>query len=163
MNCEICGNRIVGRPTQVTVERTLLSVCQECSRFGTVVDKKTAITIERTAPKPGPKKYVPKPVRKDQFEEFVLIENYGAAIKKARESLNLTRDAFAQKLGERESVIRRIEAEEMYPTSDLTRRMERLLKIALKATYDSSVKGSTPTPGTMTLGDIAVVKEAKNN
>lgn len=145
------------------MERTLLSVCQECSRFGTVVDKKTAMVIERTAPKPGPKKYVPKPVRKDQFEESILVDHFGEVIKKARESQNLTRDAFAHKLGERESVIRRIEAEEMYPTSDLTRRMERLLKIVLKATYDSSVKGSTPTPSSMTLGDIAVVKEAKNN
>jgi len=163
MNCEICGNRIVGRPTQVTIERTVLSVCQECSRFGTAVDRKTASAIERAIPKPGPKKYVPKPVKKAQVEEFVLVDNFGEVIRKARESQNLTRDAFAHKLGEKESVIRRIEAGEMYPTADLAKRMERLLKIALKATFDSDAKGSTPSPHSITLGDIAILKEGKNN
>ena len=163
MNCEICGNKIVGRPIQVTIERTVLSVCQECSRFGTVVDRKTASAIERTIPKPGQKKYVPKPVRKAQFDEFVLVDNFGAVIRKARESQNLTRDAFAHKLGEKESVIRRIEAGEMYPTADLAKRMERLLKITLKATFDSDAKGSSPTPNSMTLGDVAILKEGKHD
>jgi putative transcription factor len=163
MNCEICGKKIIGRPTQISTDRALLVVCQECTRFGTQVDRKTAATIERTTPKPGPRKFVPRQPRKETFEDFVLVENFGDIIRKGREAQRMTRDAFAHKLGEKESVIRRIEASEMYPTSVLTAKMERLLKVKLRLTVDTSVKGSTPAPSNITLGDIAVLKEGRNN
>ena len=165
MNCEICGKKILGRPTQISIERSLLTVCQECSRFGVAVDHKTALKIERTAAKPGPRKIVPtlRQPRKEGFEESVLVDNFGEVIKKAREAANLTREEFAKKIGEKDSVIRRIEAGEMYPTTDLTKKIERLLKLSLKASVDGSVKGSAPTPNTLTLGDVAILKEGRNN
>jgi putative transcription factor len=165
MNCEICGKKILGRPTQISIERSLLAVCQECSRFGVAVDHRTAIKIERAAAKPGPRKIAPplRQPRKEGFDESVLVENFGEVIRKARSALNLTREAFANKLGEKESVIRRIEAGEMYPTTELTKKIERLLKISLKASVDSSVKGSAPGPNTLTLGDVAILKEGRNN
>jgi len=163
INCEICGNKIIGRPTQISTERTLLMVCQECSRFGTQVDRKTAAIIERATPKPGPKIFFPKQSRKEAFDDFVLVDNFGEAIRKARESHGMTRNAFAKALGEKESVIRRIEASEMYPTSALANKMEKFLKIRLRASVDTTVKGATPTPNTITLGDVAVLKEGRNN
>jgi putative transcription factor len=164
MNCEICGKRILGRPVQISIERSLLAVCQECSRFGVVVDRKTATSIERSIPKPGPRSvFKPKPPKKEHFEEFVLVENFGEAIKKAREGMGITREEFAKRLGEKDSVIRRIEAGEMYPSSNLTSRIERLLKISLKSKVDSTVKGSVPTPSTLTLGDVAILKEGRSD
>lgn len=163
MNCEICGNRIVGKPTQITIERSLLTVCQECSRFGTPVDRKTAVSIERSSPKPGPKKIMVKTPRREGFDDFVLVDNFGERIRKSREAHGITRDAFAKSLGEKESVIRRIEANEMYPTLALTKKMERLLKINLIEKIDTSIKGSLPSPSSITLGDIAVLKEGKGD
>jgi len=167
MNCEICGKKILGRPTQISVERSLLAVCQECVRFGSPVDKRTAARIERTTPKPGPRKAVPPPpIRrpiKEDFGEFVLVDKFGEVIRKAREAAKISRDEFASKLGEKESVIRRIESGEMYPTAALTRRIEQLLKISIKASIDSSIKGSVPTPSNLTLGDVAILKEGRTD
>lgn len=163
MNCEICGNRIVGKPTQITIERSLLTVCQECSRFGTPVDRKTAMSIERASPRPGAKKIIVKAPRREFFDDFVLVENFGERIRKSREAQGITRDAFAKAMGEKESVIRRIEANEMYPTLALTKKMERLLKITLIDKMDTSIKGSAPSPSSITLGDIAVLKENKGD
>ena len=165
MNCEICGKKIMGRPTKISIERSLLTVCPECVRFGSPVDRKTAASIERATPKPGPRKALPPPrqPKRQVFDEFIMVENFGESIKKAREGLKITREDFAKKLGEKDSVIRRIEAGEMYPPSELTKKIEKLLKISLKATIDNSVKGSTPTPSNLTLGDVAVLKEGRTD
>lgn len=165
MNCEICGKKILGRPTQISIERSLLTVCHECTRFGVPVDRRTAVSMERTAPKPGPRKVLPpqRPQRREGFDDFVLMENYGDVIRKARESLQLSREEFAKKLGEKDSVIRRVESGEMHPTAELTKKIEKLLKISLKENIDSSAKGSAPTPSNLTLGDVAVLKEGRTD
>jgi putative transcription factor len=165
MNCEICGKKILGRPTQISIERSLLTVCQECIRFGVPVDRRTAASIERTTPKPGPRKVQPpqKFQRREGFDDFILMDNFGDVIKKARESLHLSREEFAKKLGEKDSVIRRVESGEMHPTAELTKKIEKLLKISLKENVDNSAKGSAPTPSNLTLGDVAVLKEGRTD
>jgi putative transcription factor len=92
----------------------------------------------------------------------VLVDDFGPAIRKARESSGMTRENFAKKLGEKESVIRRVESGEMYPTAELMSKIERLLKIKLKASIDTSVKGSAPSPSNLTLGDVAILREGRN-
>lgn len=163
MNCEICGRRIQGKPARISIERSVLSVCQECSRFGTQVDRKTAAKMEQSVPRPGIRKPMPAQApRKDSLGEFLLVDDFGSAIRKARESAKMTRDDFARRLGEKESVIRRVESGEMYPTAELTGKIERLLKIRIKATVDSSIKGSDPSPSNLTLGDVAILREGRN-
>ncbi len=163
MNCEICGKNIQGRPIQISIERSVLTVCIDCSRFGVLVDKRTAAKMEMNVPKPGFRKAPsPAPQRRDQLGEFVLVDNFGPAIRKAREAGGMTRENFAKKLGEKDSVIRRVESGEMYPTAELTSKIERLLKIKLKASVDTSVKGSAPSPSNLTLGDVAILREGRN-
>ena len=163
MNCEICGRKIQGKPTQISIERSVLAVCSECSRFGVPVDKKTAAKMEQSVPRPGIRKPIPvKAPRKDQLGEFLLVDDFGPAIRKARESAKMTREDFAKKLGEKDSVIRRVESGEMYPTAELMGKIERLLKIRLKATVDESAKGSDPSPSNLTLGDVVILREGRN-
>jgi putative transcription factor len=164
MNCEICGRKIQGKPTQISIERSVLAVCAECSRFGTPVDKKTAAKMEQSVPRPGIRKPLPlQAPKKDQLGEFLLVDEFGSVIRKARESARMTREDFAKKLGEKDSVVRRVESGEMYPTAILVSKIERLLKIRLKATVDSSVKGSDPSPSNLTLGDVAILREGRNS
>lgn len=161
MNCEICGKKIVGFPARVTVERSVLLVCQDCSKFGTRVDRATAKKLESAAPKPGPRKVIIKKPKKEKFEEFVLVKNYGELIRRGRESAGLSREELAKRLGEKESVLRRIESGEMYPTADLTNRLERLLKINLRAPVESVEGVHLPAASNVTLGDVAVLKDGK--
>jgi putative transcription factor len=164
MNCEICGKKIQGKPTQISIEHSVLTVCLECSRFGVQVDKKTAAKMEMSVPRLGVRRPIPaQPQRKDQLGEFVLVEGFGSVIRKARESISMTREDFAKKLGEKDSVIRRVESGEMYPTAELMGKIERLLKIRLKATVDTSVKGSAPSPSNLTLGDVAILREGRSD
>jgi putative transcription factor len=163
MNCEICGRKIQGKPTQISIEHSVLTVCPECSRFGTPINKKTAAKMEQSIPRPGIKRSIPVSApRKDQLGEFLLVDDFGPTIRKARESARMTREDFARRLGEKESVIRRVESGEMYPTAELTGKIERVLKIRLKATVDASVKGSEPSPSNLTLGDVAILREGRN-
>ncbi len=162
MNCEICGRKILAKPVQISIERSILTVCQNCSRYGTIIDKKTAAKMTQTLQKPSTK-IKSKLATKAKFEEFTLVDNYGEVIRQGRISLGISREDFAKKLGEKESVIRRIEAGEMYPPADLTSKIERLLKITLRTKVDESFKGDIPTSGSLTLGDVAILKEGRND
>jgi len=162
MNCEICGKKIVGFPARVSIEQSVLLVCKDCSKFGTKIDRTTAKKLESASPKPGSRKLAVKPQKKDRFEEFILVENYGELIRKARENAKISREELAKRLGEKESVIRRIESGEMYPTAALTVKLERLLKIKLQAAIDRAETGSTPPITGVTLGDVAILKDSKS-
>jgi len=90
-----------------------------------------------------------------------LVENYGELIRKSRENAKISREELAKRLGEKESVLRRIESGEMYPTAELTIKLERLLKIKLKATVDRVESTSKPPLTSVTLGDVAILKDSK--
>ncbi|MEM2742607.1 MAG: multiprotein bridging factor aMBF1 [Candidatus Methanomethylicaceae archaeon] len=152
MNCEICGRKISTKPIKIEVDRSTLMVCPKCSRFGTIVKKESMKTIK-------PKKLSKTEVHYDEEE---IIENYGEVIRKRREELGISREEFAKKLGEKESVIRRIESNEMYPSQDLISKIERLLKISLRVKIEKNIESSLP-DFKLTLGDVAIVKEGKQN
>jgi putative transcription factor len=65
-----------------------------------------------------------------------FVSNYGMLIKKSRESRGLTINDFAKMIKERDSVIKRIENEEMGPDDELTKRIENFLKIKLIEDYE---------------------------
>lgn len=149
MNCEICGRKITN-PIKIEIDNSILNVCKDCSRFGTIV-------IEKKVKKPTSKPMSTSP--KKEIEEE-LIENFGEVIRKRREALNISREEFAKKLGEKESVIRRIENGEIYPPYDLLIKIEKLLKISLRTKIEKVTELDIPNMN-LTLGDVAVLKEGK--
>lgn len=152
MNCEICGKKISTKPVKIEIDRSTLMVCPECSRFGTIVKKENIRTIKS------------KKLSKTEFhrDEEELIENFGEVIRKRREELGISREEFAKKLGEKESVVRRIESGEMYPSRDLISKIERLLKTSLRMKVEKIIE-EAPQDFKLTLGDVAIVKEGKQN
>ena len=87
-------------------------------------------------------------------EDSVFIDNYGKKIIEARERMDLTREEFAKKINEKESMIKRIEHEDMRPNQALTKKIERFLNIRLTETYERKKITSKPAKGKLTLGDI---------
>ncbi len=153
MNCEICGRKITN-PIKIEIDNSILNVCRDCSRFGTIViEKKVKKPILKSRSKP-----VINSSKKEIEEE--IIENFGEIIRKRREELNISREEFAKKLGEKESVIRRIENNEIYPPCDLLIKIEKLLKISLRTKIERITELNIPNTN-LTLGDIAIVKEGK--
>lgn len=131
------------------MEDTILEVCEKCLRYGEAIAEPVQISVTRK------KQIMPLP---SVEEENVIVDNYGKLIIEARKKKNLTREEFAKKIKERESVIRRVEREEMEPNDVLTEKLERFLEIKLKKPYEESRIEKKQMKGELTLGDIAEIK-----
>jgi len=123
--CPICGKRTENL-SRIEIEDAVLDVCENCVKFGKRIEAragqrafKNAIVLDELSAGMAD-------------EEFVFASDYGTRIKKARESLGLTRDDFAKRINERESVIRRLESQSMEPDEALTKKIESSLKIKLR-------------------------------
>jgi len=150
MRCEICGKKIIGKPTKTKIESSIMTTCTECAKFG---------KIQREPPKPGkhrPAKRAPR--FREPTEE--VVEDYNKIIRDARERNNWSREELAEKLYEKASVVNRIESGKMVPDIKLARKLERTLNIKLIEKQDG-VQGedirSVASKGA-TIGDIARIK-----
>ena len=65
-----------------------------------------------------------------------MVPEYGKLVAKVRESKGLTRYDFAQKINEKESILKRIEDEDFEPSEDLISKIEDFLDIRLKERYE---------------------------
>lgn len=91
--------------------------------------------------------------------EIILSSEYGRLIATVRESKGLTRYDLAKKINEKESVIKRIEDQDMKPDEDLTRRIEDFLDIRIRERYsDIVIQKRERKKIDMTVGDIVEVK-----
>ena len=136
MNCEICGNPVKGEPRVVLVDGAKLSVCSNDAKLGTI--------IKETAHHQG---FVPRPVNSPLIPKFDIVEEYlelredfGMAIKNAREKMGLSQDQLAAKINERASLIRHLETGKMKPDDVLATKLERFLKIDLYGAADSDLE-----------------------
>ena len=94
---------------------------------------------------------------------FEIIENYGLKIKNARRKIGLSHEDIGRKIGEKVSLIKKIEREKMVPNNELAAKLEHLLRIKLISKIDETKKTSLPSPSlkTLTLGDIVQFKNKK--
>jgi len=128
------------------VEDTILEVCEDCSKYGELIETKPVRIVKfRRMP------------RVKEEAETIIVDNYGKKIIEARKKINLTREEFAKKINEKESVIRRVESEEMEPDDKLAKKIERFLNIKLRKTYKEKPIEKKLIRGELTLGDIVEV------
>lgn len=122
----MCGKRAPAL-NKIELEDAIVEVCDACSKFGRVVERAHA---PKKAYKPMQRPVDLHGILKD--EEDFFATDYGRRVREARESRGLTRPDFAKKINERDSIIRRIERQEMEPDDKLTEKIERFLNIKLK-------------------------------
>lgn len=132
MICEMCG-REASALTPIFIEKSMLSVCQNCAKFG------------RSPSKPG---IAPTPIEitqrlrvrsqrqeiKDVFSEEspdAMAENYSTIIKNARDKKGWSQEELGKKVNEKKSVIAKIESGNMEPGIGLARRLERVLGVKI--------------------------------
>jgi len=148
-NCEICGTEIKGRPHRIRIERSELSVCSDCTRYGNVLTP--AVKMRGRAKMPR---------RESIYEVDEVISNYPQVIREARQTMNLTIGELAKNIKERASLIKRIERGKMIPEEGVRRKLERFLDIKL-TTHIEKVELTHSTPKTLTLGDVATIKRKR--
>lgn len=126
--CEMCGTQSDDLQ-KVKIEGAELEVCDNCSGLGTPVEgeeesqetETTHTETDRgrnTAEEIGPSR---------------LVLNYGEEIRQARLAAGHSPEKLADLLNEKESVIKRVENEEMQPDNTLQAKLEQFLGIELSA------------------------------
>lgn len=152
MPCEICGKE--GKLVEAKIEGTVLEVCEDCAELGEVLERGQVQPKQRKR-----KRNLP------QQPEEILINNFGSAVKAAREEKEMEIAKVAEEVKEKESVIHRIENERLKPDKDLARKLETFLNIDLYVNEENSPATSTKSQDKqgVTLGDVAEVKRQKSD
>lgn len=147
--CICCGKEFPELiPTKI--EGAVIDVCDRCAKYGTKVEASRPSTyMER------------KMARINELEkhEMVLSSDYGRLIVTVRESKGLTRDDLAEKINEKESVVKRIEDQELKPDEALIKKIEDFLDIRLRESYgDIVLQKRERKKIDMTVGDVVEVR-----
>jgi len=102
-------------------------------------------------------------------EDLELVDDFGEVVRKARMSLGLTQEELAKQIGEKLTVIKKIEAGEFKPSISLAKKLEKILKIRLLIPAEEPLqdlaryylKKSGKEAGGISLGDLLKKREAK--
>jgi putative transcription factor len=123
MQCDMCGR--TANLSRAIVEGSMLSVCDNCVKFGNVIE------VEKRAEKY--KTDAQTPVKLVSEETEIIVTDFNTRIKKAREAKNLTQEKLAVAIAEKESVIHKLESRQMMPSIKLARKLEQFLHITIVA------------------------------
>jgi putative transcription factor len=139
MLCEMCGEDVPAT-NAVRVESSTLQLCTNCAKFGVAVAP--PVLPAGSAPRPtasAPQAYARAGRRVEERDlytelpEMELAPDWGKRIRVAREALTWTPEDLGKKLNEKKSVILKLEAGSFRPPDATIRKVERLLRIRLRA------------------------------
>ena len=152
MDCEICGKPIPGKPLKSKIEGSVLTVCRDCAKLG---------SIQKEAPRSRNLVSKNKQAKKQQGNKNRnSVSDFSQIVRKGRESKGWTREELGAKIYEKVSVITRIETGKMEPDLKLAKKLEKTLNIKLIEKYDEmdleSFKSMASGPNT--LGSIVKIK-----
>ena len=158
MRCEVCGREIFGQPYYRVIEGGRMTVCGRCAQFSTK-------EWDPSKPQAQPRRRQPRSARPrprsdiEAAETLELVENYGELIRRTRQRKGISVEDFAKKLSEKESVIKKLEKEQMNPPMVLIRKVQRELGIKLLDEAPTSTGTVLTKPmGPRTLGDVIKIK-----
>ena len=162
MICELCGAD-VPRLKTVAIEGTVLSVCNDCARFGDevstpVVRRSTMPPIIAQRLEARQRRMTPKDVYA-QGGELELTEDFPQRIRSAREARGWKQSDLGAKINEKASVIAKLETGTMTPGDGLVRKLERELGIKLKERVESVAMKKPAAGAGLTLGDFIKTRE----
>lgn len=153
MRCEVCGREIRGPPFRKVIEGARVIVCAQCAPFG---DSEWS----PTKPKQPTSS---KQSRKSEFEvveRFELVEDYGERIRMARQNASMSIEELAKKLAEKESVVKKLEKQELTPTDELIKKIKNVLKVDLLEPAENVKSPKTSKPSNVrVLGDLIKLNE----
>jgi putative transcription factor len=146
MLCEMCGQDVEAT-SRVRIEGSVLALCPDCAHFGKAVNPPPAAAP--TAPPAGSARRVAYSggasraggvgrtmQERDLYQEIGEMElapDWSKRIRVAREALQWTPEVLGKKLNEKKSVVLKMESGSFRPPDQLLRRIERLLKVRLRA------------------------------
>jgi len=163
VRCEVCGRKIHGKTYKVIIEGAKLTVCGRCAKHGTIMreEKKLKPGMPRTK---APIRRSPLRIKSGKSPQasvesnLELAEKFNVRIRLAREKLGLSHEDLGKKIGEKVSVLKKIETGKMTPNNKLSTKLEHALKIKLliQASDEKTQKEKIPkiVSRKLTLGDL---------
>ncbi|WEL23986.1 multiprotein bridging factor aMBF1 [Candidatus Nanohalovita haloferacivicina] len=148
--CQLCGEE-TDSTTKTKIEGAVLQVCDSCAEMGEKV---------KTKSKKKKRKKKKKSRRRRKRNEEVLINDYGKKVKEARESKQLSIMELADDLNEKESLLKKIEQQELKPEKSLAQKLEKKFNLELYTIPEAwDQETDSGDSRSATLGDVAEVKE----
>lgn len=159
MRCEVCGEEIRGQPYRRIIEGGRMTVCGRCASFGTS-EWSPSMPRERPRGRPAPRR--PRS-EVEAAETLGMVDDYGAKIRKARQGMGMTVEDFARKINEKESVIKKLEKEELTPDRKLIQKLQSALRMELLEAGEGRVGAPVARRASTgrTLGDIWKLSQSK--
>lgn len=136
-----------------------MTVCGRCASFGTAEWDPTR-PQDRPRGRPAPRR--PRS-EVEAAENLEMVDDWGTKIKRARQKAGMSVEDFARKIKEKESVIKKLEKEELNPDRKLLSKVQNALKIQLQEAGGppTAVPVARRTSTGRTLGDIWKLSQAK--
>ena len=153
----MCGAE-VPHTKNVAIEGTILSVCNDCAKFG---DEVAAPVVRRGSMPPviaqrleaRKRRLTPRDVYADAGQEE-LAEDFPQRIRRAREERGWKQADLGAKINEKVSVIAKLESGTISPNDALVRKLEHHLGIKLKERVQPMAMKKAAPSGGLTLGDL---------
>jgi putative transcription factor len=167
----------------IEVDGAKLLVCEQCRKFGGGNKQRSPKTSQASfstpsarvgqpraapsqlsakIPRKPPQRFVEPRVKRQPIkgavpQEYELIEDYPQKIKEGRETLGISQSELANRIGERLSIIQKLETGKIRPSDVIIDKLNRTLRISLRAPVeDDSIPHDFKKSGTeLTIGDVA--------
>ena len=164
MNCEVCGRQIVGKPYKAVIEGAKMVVCGKCAKLGSAYwEERPQRRVKKTA-KPLPRISVSRKKQPPALAEALeLVDDFGLRIRRAREGMELSHEDLGRKIGEKVSVLRKIESGKMTPDHRLAEKLQHALKVKLLVppSEPKAPLAALSQPREATLGEVVLLKKRK--
>lgn len=171
--CDICGQE--KQVHRYRIEGAEVIACDSCGKHGTLLEDKSASNARNTTYKGDYPRLktdrTSSPKAKDSTKSFsnkkgekVLIEHYGRAITAARDKMSITRQELAKSIFIKETLLAKIESENIRPADSIIAKIEKALNIILFEESTETVtqyQNNQPSARAMTLGDFATIRKKK--
>ncbi|MEM2913553.1 MAG: multiprotein bridging factor aMBF1 [Candidatus Bathyarchaeia archaeon] len=178
LQCDVCGRKIIGEPKRVIIEGAKMTTCSECAKLGSGFWEPEPPRAGQRPPQGGKvktaavegagtqyRKASGGAVAASSFEDVEVIQGFGQLIKQARERMGLTPEDLGKRIGEKESVIKKVEGGKIVPDVRLATKLEHALKIKLLTkTSEPKIEEAALTEKTrkeLTLGEIVRLRRAE--
>jgi uncharacterized protein (TIGR00270 family) len=153
-SCDLCGAPEARYLAKVAGTETI--ACERCASHGVIIEEL------REAPKPSEIKRIER-----QNQEIIprteeVIENIGEIVRAKREENAWKQEDLGKKASEHASMIKRIE-HGYIPSLQIAHKLEKVLHVKLTEMASDEEQGvpSAKSGGSLTLGDIMVVRKEK--
>ena len=157
MICEMCG-KDVPQTRAVIVEGTKLNVCPGCAKFGEDYRAQTSgAPVSQTVIDQRLERRERRMKSKDIYAgttSVELIDDYGGAIRAAREARGMDLEQFAASIQEKKGLLAKVEANNQIPDDKLIKKIEKALDIKLMETVQSGTTVGGPRSDKMTLANF---------